>query len=101
MRRQQDNAWVSINPLTQSTFFSNFLFKFTGDMPFRAQMTNIYSFFSYLRIYPLFWTKTARPFWDATALPPVVSIFHISIKSELVSDIKRPVLQLFEQIIVQ
>ena len=45
------------NPLMQSTFFSNFFFKFTGDMPFRAQMTNIYSFFSYLKIYPPFLAK--------------------------------------------
>ncbi len=32
--------------LTQSCSrkkFSNFFFKFTGDMPFRAQMTNVYS----------------------------------------------------------
>jgi hypothetical protein len=59
----EDLSFNVFNPLMHSTFFSNFLFKFTGDMPFRAQMTNIYSFFSYLKIYlPFFGKKLHVPF---------------------------------------
>jgi hypothetical protein len=68
-----------------STFFSNFLFKFAGDMPFRTQMTNIYSFFSYLKIYSPFLAKTSRSFWDSNAFPPVGSLFHIFLESAQVS----------------
>jgi hypothetical protein len=78
-----------------STFVSIFLFKFTGDMPFRTQMTNIYLFFSYLKIYPPFLAKTSRPFWDSNALPPVGSLLHFFLESALVSDTKTTILHFF------
>ncbi len=59
----------------------------------------IYIRFSHIYWFtPLFWPKTARPFWDATALLRVVSIFHIVLKSADISEINTPVLHLFGQI---
>ena len=60
-----------VNPLMHSTFFfSNFLFKFTGDMPFRTQMTNINSFFSYLKIYPPFLAKNFKSLLGLECVTP-------------------------------
>ena len=60
--------------------FSNFFFKFTGDMPFRAQMTNIYSFFSYLQIYPHFLAKNCTSLLGRDCVTPSSINFSYSSK---------------------